>query len=921
MQPSLEQSTGAKPESTPPSSIDRKRKRPARQHSSQQDKPASAKQQQTIQELFSTQHKPTVGVQNAANLSPNSKRAKPNPALSETPQEATPYNRPPEDMYTFASKQPNGGAIDLTKSPPRTPIRRANGVVRPAGQNFNPHAGAKKLVVKNLRKESSWDANKYFEQTWSQLDAALKVVFSNGPVTYSMEDLYRGVENLCRQGRAEEVYRKLYARCDAHIKNDVQKALLDKASHDKVDVLRAVLAAWSSWTAQMTTIRHIFYYMDRSYLLQSSKASLHDTGVQLFRDMIFKTDHLASQVIDGACELISADRMQQDHDPAILKQSISMFHDLAVYTSNFEARMLALSQTYVQDWSKQMSEEEKLPDYVKASKQFMAKETERCELFGLDQSTRHDLLALLETHLIEQKQAYLTAEADVAILLDENAVDDLEQLYTLLQRKRLGAKLRSSFSKWIDTTGTGIIFDDKAQDEMVVRLLSLKRRLDNIWRISFHRDEELGHGLRESFELFINKTKKGDSTWGTDNSKPGEMIAKYVDQLLRGGAKAIPAALTAATREANVNDEEDNEDHVVDEDSEVNAQLDQVLDLFRFVHGKAVFEAFYKKDLARRLLMGRSASADAERSMLARLKTECGSGFTQNLEQMFKDVELAREEMASYKSRLEERDERPKLDLSVNVLSAAAWPTYPDVPVIIPADIKNAIDGFEAHYKSKHSGRKLDWKHSLAHCQMRASFPKGSKEIVVSSFQAIILLLFNNLSSPDAHLSYEHIKTESGLPEREVKRTLQSLACAKLRPLTKHPRGRDINDDDTFTVNQTFSHEKYRIKINQVQLKETKEENKETHERVAADRNFECQAAVVRIMKSRKTIGHSELVAEVIKATRSRGVLAVADIKKNIDRRVEPGSRRVGWTLTGCNRLIEKDYMEREEGNMYSYIA
>ena len=88
-----------------------------------------------------------------------------------------------------------------------------------------------------------------------------------------------------------------------------------------------------------------------------------------------------------------------------------------------------------------------------------------------------------------------------------------------------------------------------------------------------------------------------------------------------------------------------------------------------------------------------------------------------------------------------------------------------------------------------------------------------------------------------------------------------------------------------------------------MQLKETKEENKETHIRVAEDRNFECQAAIVRILKSRKTISHQELVSETIKATMSRGVLAVGDIKKNID------------------RLIEKDYMEREEGNMYSYIA
>jgi hypothetical protein len=38
------------------------------------------------------------------------------------------------------------------------------------------------------------------------------------------------------------------------------------------------------------------------------------------------------------------------------------------------------------------------------------------------------------------------------------------------------------------------------------------------------------------------------------------------------------------------------------------------------VQGKAVFEAFYKNDLARRLLMGRSASDDAEKSMLERLK-------------------------------------------------------------------------------------------------------------------------------------------------------------------------------------------------------------------------------------------------------------------------------------------------------------
>ena len=41
---------------------------------------------------------------------------------------------------------------------------------------------------------------------------------------------------------------------------------------------------------------------------------------------------------------------------------------------------------------------------------------------------------------------------------------------------------------------------------------------------------------------------------------------------------------------------------------------------FRFIQGKDIFEAFYKKDLAKRLLMSKSASIDSEKSMLGKLK-------------------------------------------------------------------------------------------------------------------------------------------------------------------------------------------------------------------------------------------------------------------------------------------------------------
>ncbi|KAK4630878.1 Cullin-4B [Fulvia fulva] len=877
---------------------DRKRKRPSRQAVAGAEDTSS---QQTLKSLFSTQQKPN---HSCSPSSPSKKRLK---ADSTVPPLTPPGALARSEMYSFTSRSPvaNGSTVvDLTNGSSPIAPRRMN---KPG---LNPHTGAKKLVVKNLKTNTSWDSKAYLEKIWRSLDEALTIIFKDGQSGFSKEDLYRGVQNVCNQGGASTLFSRLEGRCRSHVERDMRDPLLEKTGSDNVTILKAVIAEWAKWTQQMTTVRAIFFFMDRSYLLQSSKPTLEQFAPQPFRQAVISNEGLKSKIVDGACDLVAADRTQtQALDQDLFQQTVDMLHALGTYTSSFESRFLGLSQQYIDEWSNTMIGEKSIPQYIALSEDLIAKEMKRCEDFQMDSSTRRDLLTLLEDHLVEQKETDLTEYEALKSLLDNNAMSDLTALYSLLDRRRLGGKLRPAFEKWVGEEGTSIVFGP--EEDMVVRLLSLKRRLDLIWRTSFKRDEGLGHGLRESFETFINKTKKGEATWGTDNTKVGEMIAKYVDQLLRGGAKAIPEVLTARRSSSitappgQADAEDDNEDGDVDEDAEVNIQLDQVLDLFRFVHGKAVFEAFYKKDLARRLLMARSASADAERSMLTRLKTECGSGFTQNLEQMFKDVELAREEMQSYKQRLEDRvgyEKGKNVDLSVNILSAAAWPTYPDIPVNVPVNIKRAIDDFELHYKSKHTGRKLDWKHALAHCQMKATFSKGSKELVVSSFQAIVLLLFNGLGEND-QLQYSHILAETGLPEPEVKRTLQSLACAKLRPLTKHPKGKDVNDTDTFSINPNFEHPKYRVKINQVQLKETKQENKETHMRVAEDRNFECQAAIVRILKGRKTISHQELVSEVIKATMSRGVLAVADIKKNID------------------RLIEKDYMEREEGNMYSYIA
>ena len=53
------------------------------------------------------------------------------------------------------------------------------------------------------------------------------------------------------------------------------------------------------------------------------------------------------------------------------------------------------------------------------------------------------------------------------------------------------------------------------------------------------------------------------------------------------------------------------------------------------------------------------------------------------------------------------------------------------------------LQAFMDFYKKKHSGHKLDWDHSLGTAHLRARFKAAEKELSVSLYQAVILLLFN----------------------------------------------------------------------------------------------------------------------------------------------------------------------------------
>ncbi|ROL51773.1 Cullin-4B [Anabarilius grahami] len=533
-------------------------------------------------------------------------------------------------------------------------------------------------------------------------------------------------------------------------------------------------------------IRSIFLFLDRTYVLQNSMLpSIWDMGLELFRFYIISDLKVQSKTIDGILLLIERERSGEAVDRSLLRSLLSMLSDLQIYQDSFEQRFLEETNRLYAAEGQRLMQEREVPEYLHHVNKRLEEEADRVITY-LDQSTQKPLIATVEKQLLGE---HLTAILQKGLnnLLDENRILDLSLLYQLFSRVRGGVQvLLQHWIEYIKAFGSTIVINPEKDKTMVQELLDFKDKVDHIIDVCFMKNEKFVNGMKEAFETFINKRP----------NKPAELIAKYVDSKLRAGNKEAT-------------------------DEELEKMLDKIMIIFRFIYGKDVFEAFYKKDLAKRLLVGKSASVDAEKSMLSKLKHECGAAFTSKLEGMFKDMELSKDIMVQFKQHMQCQNIPGNIELTVNILTMGYWPTYIPMEVHLP--------------------------------------PEGKKELQVSLFQTLVLLMFNE----GEEFSLEDIKLATGIEDSELRRTLQSLACGKARVLTKIPKSKDVEDGDKFSCNDDFKHKLFRIKINQIQMKETVEEQASTTERVFQDRQYQIDAAIVRIMKMRKTLSHNLLVSEV----------------------------------------------------------
>ncbi|KAM3707666.1 hypothetical protein ACB094_02G042800 [Castanea mollissima] len=742
-----------------------------------------------------------------------------------------------------------------------------------------------------------------FEQGWELMQTAitkLKNILEGLPEPqFSSEDymmLYTTIFNMCTQrpphDYSQQIYYKYRETFEEYITSTVLPSLKEK--NDEF-MLRELVKRWAIYRVLGRWLSHFFSYLDRYFIARWNLPRLNEVGLTCFRDLVY--EEFNGKVRDFVISLINKEREGEQVDRALLRNVLDIFVAIGMgqmdwYENDFEAAFLKDTVAYYSQKASSWILEDSCPDYMLKAEKCLRREKDGVSLYlhssteaKLLEKIQHEFLSVYVTQLLEKDNSQCHA------LVRDDKVEDLSRMSELLfylsktkERFRLLFRIprgiepvSSLFKQYVTAEVTALVkqAEDAASNKKAEKkdMVGLQEQVFVRKVIELHEkyqayvnDYHTFHkALKEAFEVF-NK--------GVAGSSSAELLATFCDNILKKGSSWKLS------------------------DEDIEETLEKVVKLLDYISDKDLFAEFYRKKLARRLLFGKSANDDHERSILTKIKRKCGGQFTSKMERMVTDLTLTRENQTSWEEYLSNNSHaNPGIDLTVTVLTTGFWPSYKSFDLNLPPELVKCVEVFQEFYQTKTKHRKLTWIYSLGTCNISGKFEPKTMELIMTTYQASALLLFNSSD----RLSYSDIMTELNLTDNDIVRLLHSLSCAKYKILNKEPNTKTISPTDYFEFNSKFTDKMRRIKI----LLPPVDEKKKVIEDVDKDRLYAIDASIVRIMKSRKVLGHQQLVMECVEQLGHMFKPNLKAIKKRID------------------DLITRDYLERDKDNpnFFRYLA
>jgi len=479
---------------------------------------------------------------------------------------------------------------------------------------------------------------------------------------------------------------------------------------------------------------------------------------------------------------------------------------LELYQTLFEAPFLEATGEYYRKEAETLLRDYDCSTYMEKVLQRLESEIIRSRKY-LHPSSYSRVSSECEGRMVADHLNFLHSECQ-RMVLSENR-KDLNNMFKLLKPIESGlAFLIKEVQEHFTRIGLNCINNlcgDNISTNYVENLLQVHRKNLNLINEVFHGDQQFISALDKAFSYIINFRSNPKLP-----CRSPELLSRYCDLLLKKSSRGLS-------------------------EFEIDEKLTASITIFKYIHDKDVFQKFYAKMLAKRLIHSQSVSMDSEESMINKLKQACGHEFTSKLHRMLTDIKVSNDLNRNFNDWCKEKGKTSGgINFNIFVLQAGAWPLTQNLlsSFSIPQILEKSVSNFESFYNHMFNGRKLTFLHHLSTCEVKLCFSKKSYFASMGTYYMAILILFDTTDS----LLLKEIHESTNIAEDQLVKHLISLIDIKLlivddtesqtsdsSAVTEESSSSPFKMNTIFRLNLNFTNKRTKFKILAINQKESQQ--------------------------------------------------------------------------------------------------
>jgi hypothetical protein len=474
-------------------------------------------------------------------------------------------------------------------------------------------------------------------------------------------------------------------------------------------------------------MRRIFSYLDRFYTKNKNLGTLCVNAMKTLDDNLFKP--LKDKLFDSVIKIIEKDRDCAVVQRFKIKNLLRAFEEIDMKDADliktnedliwkgsptyyilrewFE-KFITRTESYVSSKASTEIATFSAPEYIKSALKYLDEEDIRKDEYI--NNIFHERLNTVNNQYLIQQNCKTLANMDTGIGYMFNNKKDtaLKEAFRLISKHSDSLKsITDEMEPFIKKRGEELYSNkDLAKDpvKFIPELIKLKKEIDTLVEFAFDNHILFQDSKNKAFSFFMNKELYS------------KQLANFCDFEMKVGFKGAS-------------------------ESQIDERLNNIINLFKCLNNKLIFQIEYAKKLSDRLIQGKSLNILAEKSLISKLKAEAGVTYVNKLTSMLQDLEMSKTENDIYRANPVHKGSPNGVAFNVKVLQNGSWEIDKNKfeKFEIPRFLLKCVEDFTKFYIGRHKTHKLTWAFGLGTMEIQYLYLKKAHQSDSTLIQYCIL--------------------------------------------------------------------------------------------------------------------------------------------------------------------------------------